>query len=341
MSLVGNTGGTNQVLPGAITLDDNPVTLSANTDDFDPAGGRQLSQFTLSAAITLNLTGIAGGIRNRTLRVINISTNAITLKNNTTSLAGNRFLFGSDLTLSQYDTVDIAWSQEANGWILTAGSAGSNPSAHVGRLLSLQILTGTGVYTPTPGTQQIYVTAVGGGGGGGQATGSVLSNAAAGGGAGGSFCSKFIKPVAASYNYTAGVGGAASSGAGGVAGGTTTFDVILTAPGGTGGADKITADATPLAGTTVAPGGGVATGGDVNSDGRPATANLSGLKTVISAANPATGGSSPYGAGGRGATVGAAGSGFGAGGGGAVATTATVRTGGAGAPGVVFVWEYS
>jgi hypothetical protein len=125
MGLVANFGGSPQSLPGAITLDTVAAPLNGNTDNLNPDVNGRVSQFFLQPNAALNLTGIAGGIKNRQLRLVNTTANTVTLKNSTGSAAGNQFIFGADVALAQNGIVNIAWDEKVNGWLLVSNSAAS------------------------------------------------------------------------------------------------------------------------------------------------------------------------------------------------------------------------
>jgi len=130
---------------------------------------------------------------------------------------------------------------------------------------------------------------------------------------------------------------------GGSTGDNTTFTVggtTVTCGGGVGGATlALGTSAVPVLGGN---GGAVSTNGDLNSRG-----NAGGFGHRVSGTIAVTGfGASGYqgqGGGNSRATVGngTAGTGYGAGGGGAWADSTVDRTGGAGADGIIIVWEYS
>jgi len=107
----------------------------------------------------------------------------------------------------------------------------------------VELTSGT-TYVPTPGTDMLFVMVYG-------ATGAPQNAFAARGGCGGAgYAEKiYMAPLASSYSYTIGAGGAP-----GQAGGTTTFDTITV----TGGGSTT---------TLVGGAGGVATGGDFNANG--------------------------------------------------------------------------
>jgi hypothetical protein len=228
--------------------------------------------------------------------------------------------------------------------------------------MNSQTFTSSGTFTWPSGVDTVYVTMIGGGGSGGGTT-TAASTRSGGGGAGELILRyPFRKDVegggASSFAVTVGAGGAAISAAIGNAGGTSLFG-ILKALGGKGGAvcNSATAgvggDGGGLSGgvgsalTTFVLGtwlGQFFLGGNTGSGGNGASANQPGNFTVGSpgAINFAMGGSTIFGLGGQmtsnTATVGtdAASTAYGAGGSG-VFGSATARTGGAGAPGIVIV----
>jgi hypothetical protein len=201
-----------------------------------------------------------------------------------------------------------------------------------GGLQSVQVFTSDGTWTKPSGITKIVVEVVSGGGGGGAAS---VNSVIGGGGGSGGYGKKLIDVTAiASETVTVGAGGAASSGGDGGDGGTSSFgahvSVVSTFTGGIAN------------GVASIPSGGASTGGDINVVGQ--RGNRGGSSSFAVTANGGDGASCIYGAGGRRGIAGGSGDpggGFGAGGGGGFRDTATTRNGGAGAAGVVIVWEYS
>jgi len=202
---------------------------------------------------------------------------------------------------------------------------------------------GTTVYTPSTGTRAVFVEvqAAGGGGSGAQATSSVQMAVGISGGAGG-YARKWITSAFAGVNVTVGAGGTAG-GAGATTGGTggsSSFGAIISCTGGGGGPLGDIRPNTAMGGTTTAPGGG-ATGGDINTVGQCSQTSLfQGTTVIAGVAGSCMYGSSPiaYGV----SANGEAGNGFGSGGTAGVSTpSSTAHSGGAGAKGLVFVWEYA
>jgi hypothetical protein len=205
--------------------------------------------------------------------------------------------------------------------------------------------SGSGTFTPTDGVSALYVECYGGGGSGGSTDSSYWGIAGPGGG--GAYCAKWVTTVAASYAYAVGAGGAAETvdGAYGNPGGQTTFAggaVSLAAPGGFGGTHNFTGTAFYALGL----GAGVATGGDINLAGGAseyANGNVIGGTEYIFGYPKSGDAAGPCG--GKGVTCvtdtnATAGTAPGGGGGSAYAATAAQYDGGAGAAGMIRVWEY-
>jgi hypothetical protein len=229
------------------------------------------------------------------------------------------------------------------------------------RYIGRQIFTGSGTYTPTPGTRFIRVRLVGAGGGGGGAriTGTGYGAAGGGGGAGlfqdlEALLSAFTATVAVTIG-AAGTAGASTGGNGGT-GGTTSFGAYATAVGGSGGIGISGSNVNNcgdggvgglISGSTIYSGalagqGGSGHGGSSGDGG-------SGSQGIFSSAG--NGGASVFGGGGVGHdgdnedTAGDPGVAYGSGGGGGLVAhefggTGTAA-GGAGAPGVLIVEEFA
>jgi len=97
----------------------SPSALSANTNDYAPSGIANTNILRISATSPFDLTGIAmGGTMSpeRKLTLVNIGANTITLKNDVTSTAANRFLLNADFALAanmqcslEYDGTSLRW----------------------------------------------------------------------------------------------------------------------------------------------------------------------------------------------------------------------------------------
>lgn len=207
------------------------------------------------------------------------------------------------------------------------------------------ILNGTTSYTVPAGTRAIFVECVGAGGGGGGVINAATNSGAGGGGGGGGYSNLWkITPKLTAFTVAVGAGGTGASGANGNVGGDTTFDSasICTGKGGSGGlVDTI---ATIHVGGNGGAGGAASSGvGDVKIDGRHGGV---GFALAAAIAVSGDGGDSWYGAGALGVknatSVGTAGAIYGGGGSGACAISGgAAQTGGAGANGLILVWEYA
>ncbi len=223
---------------------------------------------------------------------------------------------------------------------------GTPVAGGAGRLLSVQVFTTSGTWTPTTSdVGPIVVEVIAGGGGGGGGDGVAAENSAAGGGGAGGYSTERIGAPGATETVTVGTGGAggAAGNNAGVAGLTSSFGsgpADLTATGGAGGAGGSSTATDTTGGTGGA--GGAGADGDVNGTGGDGGGGIHfGGGTGFSGA----GGDSILGGGGAqvaNAGVGeAATANTGGGGSGAATNDATDRVGGNGAAGLVVVWEYS
>lgn len=227
-----------------------------------------------------------------------------------------------------------------------------------GRLIGTPIVfTSSGTYTPSAGTKTIIVEGVGGGaGGGGSSTPPSGQYSAAGGGAGGTWARALFPVPTSTVNVTIGSGGSAgvasatSSGAGeGGQGGDSSFGTLLICPGG-----KTSKASNSFPSNSV-------TASEFTSHSSPPTVNGGTLLGSLNGAASTPGlvlgtymisgrgGDSYYGRGaigryraGSDLAAGAKADNYGGGGGGACSGSGqSGLVGGAGAPGVFYVWELS
>ncbi|WP_029570115.1 hypothetical protein [Pantoea ananatis] len=237
---------------------------------------------------------------------------------------------------------------------LKAGMTALTP----GRLLNVQVLTGSGTYVPSSGTKKIVVEATGAGGGAGGASAGGRSGdnyiySVGGGGGAGAYAKFTMDSGFSNLTYSCGKGGLGGNKTGapnsqGSAGGQTTFGTVLTLQGGGGGTSGTTNDGFSV---------GCAAGGGFGAN----TVNLSGsAKSVLgfggsvgapgyminaNGGNAGVGANSFLGYGGFGASNGPGGEarGFGSGGGGAltIQSNTSSQAGGNGGDGLIIVWEYA
>ncbi|EOC2502793.1 hypothetical protein ACI19M_001767 [Escherichia coli] len=261
---------------------------------------------------------------------------------------GNDTAAQTDLTSVGRDIIGKNTIADILTYLQLVGGLGSST---VGRLVGVQVITSSGMYTPTPGAKFGIVRGVGGGaGGGGSSTppsGQVSS--AAGGNSGSYGETKFT--ITGPISVTIGAGGnggtgsASSTGANiGGAGGDTIFGTIMTCPGGRSGlasnsftvpsvCQSIQTKTAPCTGANI-----VSIDGEAGGQGLAIGAGLSGR----GGGNPLGSGGNHVGSGGSLSVVGNNGAGYGSGGSGAFSgSSGAGKAGGNGAPGVIIIMEYA
>jgi hypothetical protein len=106
----------------------SPTQIAANTDDYTPTGLSTANVLRLTTDASRNLTGITGGASGRILLLMNVGSNNLVLKDETTSTAANRFSFGADVTLGAKQSVLIWYDTTSSRWRLShpfiAGASG-------------------------------------------------------------------------------------------------------------------------------------------------------------------------------------------------------------------------
>jgi hypothetical protein len=232
-----------------------------------------------------------------------------------------------------------------SGQVLTSTGASTLPTwSGPGKLSNIVTYTsGSGTYTVPTDVTSILVRLVGGGGAGGSAnySGCIGFYHSASGGGSGAYCENFYSSPSASYSFSVGAGGTAntttcgsSAGGSGGSGGNTTFG-SLSAGGGAGGRNSY--DGFITAGGA----GGTASGAQINISGA-----RGGGATSTSYISSGYGANSIFGGGGSGLGVangnvtGYPGTAPGAGGSGAISWNTGWQAGGAGAAGLIIIYEY-
>lgn len=192
----------NLTLSGVIT----PTTLTLSTDNWNPTSLSTASVIRVSASAAINLTGIVGGASGRILVLQNVGSFTITLIDDATSTAANRFQLMYDIPLLAGGAVTLIYDNTASRWrAMSTPVLASGPDFQ--KFLSGASQTYT---TPTKnGNLPLYlrVRMVGGGGGGGSAG---ASDAAGGNGTAsvfGSWTADFGEGGGGDTTGTAGVGG--------------------------------------------------------------------------------------------------------------------------------------
>lgn len=131
----GNSVNVNAAI--ALTGDISPAQITANQNDYNPAGLSSASVLRLNSNASRNITSLAGGADGRVVTLMNVGSFPIVLKNDdgATGTAANRFALTGDLTLAakqsamlMYDSTASRWRQIANG---TATGSGDNLGNHI------------------------------------------------------------------------------------------------------------------------------------------------------------------------------------------------------------------
>lgn len=130
-----------------------PTQLSANTNDWAPTDLATTSVIRASTDASRNLTGLSGGVDGREFEIHNVGSNALVLKDqDANSTAANRFLLGSDVTLSAnqtiklwYDLTTARWRQVSN----TAGAAVGDSAVTAVKLAGSAVPYGVGMVNGT------------------------------------------------------------------------------------------------------------------------------------------------------------------------------------------------
>ncbi len=146
------TGTTDNTQAWKLSGDLSPTALSGNADDYNPTN---LSTNTVlridGGASDRNITGLAGGADGLVKILLNVGgTNALVLKNETTSSAANRFALGADVTLAAsqgaflwYDSTSSRWRCVAT-FTTAGGGGGTLTSVSAGTGMSFTTITTSG-----------------------------------------------------------------------------------------------------------------------------------------------------------------------------------------------------
>lgn len=119
-----------EVYSGDIT----PTILAGNADDYNPTGLATASRIRLSASTTVDVTGIVAGADGRRLVIHNVGASTITLKDEVTSTATNRFGLNGDIALSQDQSLQIEYDGTTQRWRAIGGIGGGGGSVSDGSL---------------------------------------------------------------------------------------------------------------------------------------------------------------------------------------------------------------
>jgi hypothetical protein len=306
------------------------VDLSVATGDFvDVTGTTTITAFAAMAA------GVVREIR---------FTGILTLTYNATSL----ILPGAANIATANGDIARFRSLGSGNWVCASYTRTSGTPTVGGGLTTLTatVFIASGTYTKANNLAFAVIEVLGSGAGGGGSGGAVTDNSGASGGGAGGYARRSFSPAQIGTTNTVTIGAAGTAGTSGTNNGgngntssvalTGSGTITISASGGVHGAGG------PNSTNAVSGGApGVGSNGDINAYGGIGQ-NGWAISTKLSVGG--NGGDSMYGGGGLGncgagaGVAGGAGTGYGSGGGGGAGTTN--QAGGAGAPGLVVVWEY-
>lgn len=100
-------------LSGAIV----PSQITADQNNYNPAGLSTASQLLLDTDASRTITGLSGGAAGRLISIVNIGSNNLVLANESaSSTANNRFGFGADITLASKQSVLLQYESTGTRW---------------------------------------------------------------------------------------------------------------------------------------------------------------------------------------------------------------------------------
>ncbi len=115
-------------LSGTVT----PAQITADQDDYAPAGLAAASTLRLSSDAARSLSGLSGGFDGRVIVVHNVGTSPLVLAHEGAgSAAANRFLLGADAALGADRTAVLRYDGASARWRMVAGPGGVEQSAGI------------------------------------------------------------------------------------------------------------------------------------------------------------------------------------------------------------------
>lgn len=233
------------VIASGISASATSVSLATGTGDLfpSPASGVNYFKLTFVDAATEQITEIVH-VTSRsgdTLTIERAQEGTTARAWSVNDIAANMMTAGSLSILAQYDTAEFK-------------------SATHGRLINTQVITSTGNYTPTEGTEFIRVRAIAAGGG---SAGCQATSATQTGGCPSGYHGQFIEVIIPVSAFTApvpvtiglpGNGGTGVSGTTGTAAGNTSFGGIFTLGGGPAGTSGTVGTGALISGVQYLPG---------------------------------------------------------------------------------------
>lgn len=108
----------------------SPAQITANQNDYAPAGLATATTLRISTDATRNITGMVDAREGTIKTIINVGSNPIVLKNaDAGSTAANRFDFGADITLAGKQSATLRYDATDSRWKLLSATAGASVAA--------------------------------------------------------------------------------------------------------------------------------------------------------------------------------------------------------------------
>jgi hypothetical protein len=115
--VTGNLTGVQLPVSVAVTGDISPPAITSNQNNYAPASLDSATVLRLSSDASRNITGLTGGADGRVLKLMNVGSNPLVLKNqDAASSAANRFAIGSDITLAADQAVGLIYDSTSQRW---------------------------------------------------------------------------------------------------------------------------------------------------------------------------------------------------------------------------------
>ncbi|MBS0528891.1 MAG: DUF2793 domain-containing protein [Proteobacteria bacterium] len=106
-----------------------PAQITANQNDYNPAGIATASVLQINADAARSISGLAGGTEGRCVTIINVGSQPVTLLDESaSSSASNRLTLGGNLTISAKQAAILRYDGTAARWQAIAGGTGGGDS---------------------------------------------------------------------------------------------------------------------------------------------------------------------------------------------------------------------
>ncbi|HEY0236561.1 MAG TPA: DUF2793 domain-containing protein [Afipia sp.] len=148
----------NLALPRGVALSgvSSPAQITANQNDYNPAGIASASILQLSSDASRTISGLASGAEGRIVCVLNVGSQAITLADESvSSSAANRFALGTNLVIASKQAAILRYDGTAARWFAIARSSSGgglsiSTSADLAGAISDETGSGALVFASSP-----------------------------------------------------------------------------------------------------------------------------------------------------------------------------------------------